>query len=313
MRQEFSGEVSLLSNWYNISPMKERFEGVRKELFGRLAGPAAEYLLSERLLPFYRQLYEGNIEQSTLDFLHAKHEKGYTTFVYANHTSHIDSIALSFVAEPICQRLQLSSLLAPGAVSMEGAQGKAIKEFFSKAATLLDNHHIEYVPVARPKDREKYGIEFDNKRQLNLMLHARTNNRGIAMTPEGTVTGGRLNPLTNSIYGLQEPDKETMRLISLIAKYNKVVFLPVGIVGSQTIFSADGLFPTPELLRELFKYESRMNNVHQLAQLNVGVPFTTDDLVEVNIDTQNSQELTTYLMEKLVDLTPPKFHGAYAK
>lgn len=89
---------------------------------------------------------------------------------------------------------------------------------------------------------------------------------------------------------------------------NGTVLIPVGLHGGFRVFPGESLMPTLEgTLGVLFS--------RKMVDIKIGVPVTSDEVLNSigeNSRQRSPEEITTFLMRRVVELLPPNARGVYA-
>lgn len=175
----------------------------------------------------------------------------YALFIASNHQSHADILPYIMLAEELTkeindnnQSFKLKGFNMIIAVSLTtGHQNKDLKDYYKIIKELSSEKGIEFIPIVRPKDKEKYGIsDVLNFKNLRKAYNSYKDNYVLIEFPEGTVMGGRVNLDTGIPYGVQKTNDSNM-IDYCISKYSKkgINFgvLPVAIDGTYKIYPPD--------------------------------------------------------------------------
>lgn len=171
--------------------------------------------------------------------------------IVSNHQSLIDGIAITQIVDQINQRLEpnkIKGFYLPYAISVAtGDQNKIVAQYFSEIENRCQQKNLFLIPVVRKKDRERYNLDknsslyLNSQKSLRKILNLAKDNYGLAIFPEGSVQGGRIDKL-GRFFGLFPSDVDNA-IDSLIPHFIKTetdfCVLPVGINGSCRLFSPD--------------------------------------------------------------------------
>jgi hypothetical protein len=304
-------------------PVKKDLKYYAKDTaLGLIAWPLATLLIRERNMPVLESMISINMSDGVKFRLDELLKEGYAPFTYSDHISHADGFAKYFALNPIVEGYGFDGIRVPVAKSMEKEQGLAIRIFHKRVKRLLANHLYNMLGVIRPVDRIRYGMEGTSKEEIELIVHARDDNMINDFFPEGKLQGGRRRDKDKKgdkkgdYYGLQPIDHETQGFISLIARYHKkigkkTVYIPMFIKGTNNIFTPDGGFLTKRFIKEFFLRQNPNHGRPPLAEVEFGMPFTSDDLERDGVDIRNREQLTNYLMNRLSSMMPENMRGAY--
>lgn len=177
--------------------------------------------------------------------------------IIAPHKSHGDIAPAVHIMEEFIEKSEglIEEFSMPVAASMAGGQqGNIIKTLHDEGlAPNMNPRKIDAFPVVTDNDIKKRGLK-QNKMTNGLAVVRRLgkDSNGFFIFIEGTVQGGRKNPETGAINGLQEPDSMLEQMIGYSRKVSQpLVFVMAGISNSHKLFSADGKFFTPEWVRAM--------------------------------------------------------------
>ncbi|MDE2589961.1 MAG: hypothetical protein KGL95_09900, partial [Patescibacteria group bacterium] len=123
--------------------------------------------------------------------------------------------------------------------------------------------------------------------------------------PEGTVKSSRRDEQGNK-FGMQKPPKEfetAMRL--LLRSGREIVFLPVGISGSDSILGPDSRKPSAKALRRLATPPPLLR---PMAKVTVGEPFVLSRETK-----PKDTDVRDYIMQRIAPLVPEEIRGAYRR
>jgi len=195
--------------------------------------------------------FELNFDPKNLDLFTKAINHGAVPIIISNHQSLIDGVAITKVIEKVISQVnseKLNGFYLPYAVSINtGDQDPFVTQCFTSLAEKCREKQVFLIPVVRKKDKEKYGIDEHNplyinsQKSLKKIISLTEDKYGLAIFPEGTTQGGRLNKL-GRFFGLSSADPENA-VDYLIPKFIKkdidFCVLPIGINGSCNLFSPD--------------------------------------------------------------------------
>ncbi len=239
----------------------------------------------------------------------------YVPVIYANHQSHADGVVLTLLIERIRKNLpsgRLNGFLCPVAASMaSGDQNDRVQGGTFLFEPFFNMIGFIYVPIIREDDRRKYGMAGSNQEAIEKLIYAPRDKYGLAVFPEGTVQGGRLQD-DGKIYGMQKVEGGGI-LLRCVRFWQdqgkKIALLPVGIVNSYKTFDPDN-YDVPESLLSMLSGESK---AEQMVDAVVGDPLTVEQInkdLGTEIDPK-SQEHADFLMKKIAALLPEEARGYY--
>lgn len=232
-----------------------------------------------------------------------------------NHISHSDIIVGIKLAKEIGFRFsdRINNFYIPIAKSLvESKQGHIAQLFYSEGTLpLLTQQNIEPLPLVTENDQKKRLMKpsfNDTKRLHNAAWEKKSAFLDLA---EGSIEGGR--------YDISGNPKGTQKVTNSFLPYifqkaheagKKVIVLPVGISGTNSMISAESLFLTwssaGALLENwVFKRSPR------LATVTVGRPYEYSPNSSGIPLTRNSQQVNDGVMKNLVQLIPPAERGYY--
>lgn len=230
---------------------------------------------------------------------------GATPIIVSNHQSLIDGIAITKVVDQINQRVDQSKFngfYLPYAVSLAtGDQNPELVEYFSRIKDRCNQRNLFLIPVVRKKDCEKYGIDkksstyIDSHKSLKKILSLNIDKYGLAIFPEGTTQGGRLNQL-GKFFGIF-PSDPSNAIDSLIPRFinseTDFCILPIGINGSCRLFSPDNY---------------KLNLINSKIEVNVG------DLMEPRSFKSDPRSSSNIILKNIAaNLLQPEYIGVNFK
>jgi len=175
----------------------------------------------------------------------------YALIIGSNHQSHADIIPYIMIADELTkeindndQSFKLNGFNMIIAVSLTtGHQNKELKNYYKIIKELCSEKGIEFIPIVRPKDKEKYGIsDVLNFKNLRKACSGYKDNYALIEFPEGTLKGGRINPDTGLHYGPQKPNESNMTDYCVGRYLKKGInfgVLPITIDGTYNIYPPD--------------------------------------------------------------------------
>lgn len=256
------------------------------EAIERIAGttPAKKVMrkVSGYLIEKGESLFEYNGLQESIEATRPYLERGHKLVILSSHKSHGEIAPAVHIMEEFMRQNPdlLDEFVLPIAASMGGGQqGQIIKTLHDEA--LVPNmlpRHIRPVPVITDNDVRKRGmIRNPVANGLAIVKPLRREGTGFFIFIEGSVQGGRKNPDTGDIYGLQQPDSMLEQLLDYSKKRNfPMVFLMAGMTKTHTLFSADGKFFTPEWAQAMVT--NKLNPDVTYASINMSGPIPSESL-----------------------------------
>lgn len=196
--------------------------------------------------------------------------------VATNHCSHSDVLVGIRLVDAVRSRFpQIGNLYIPVAASLvRGTQGPIGQLFYSDGTLpLLDQHNITPLALVTENDQGKRNL----KPQLSELkkLHnaiAEENSAFVDLT-EGSVESGRYDCLGHE-RGIQEVTNTFLPYLVRQARKidKKVVVLPAGISGTNSVMSAESLFFTWYSIGAMMQ-DWLFNRSLTLARATVGLPY----------------------------------------
>lgn len=171
--------------------------------------------------------------------------------------------------------------------------------------------HLNMLGVVRSSDysdqRYKNSItpKLESESSDNSDLYGQKTRQGgcISFIPfEATLKSGRINPETNTIYGMQEINSNPL-LVSAIKQ--RALIIPCGIDGSYKIVD-----PVEHKLSDSFKEAVFVRSPQKIVTLKVGQPI---DLSFPEYNNAKTRDLYHHITFKVAELMPPSARGEYGK
>lgn len=246
----------------------------------------------------------------------AAKKRGDIIVALSNHQGHTDAFtaalaintlrAISNPEDPLSQKFAI--IIASTIES--GKQGRMIQRGFEVTRdNLFAPNNIGTIPYTRKKDMEKYEIP-SNIREYTAALNAAiAEGTDLFVFPEASVQGGRTNPKTGKIYGIQPFLEETVvtSLINRARRHGRgITLVPIGSHGPFHLLNPDTNQPGKEgwlAVAGLGKPD--------LIQVRFGMPFTGEDLKR-KIPNLEPSAVNDFVIYQFMQLTPQEAHGAYA-
>jgi 1-acyl-sn-glycerol-3-phosphate acyltransferase len=240
-----------------------------------------------------------------------------------NHKSDADILAADMVAAYIVQiaaeekiipeNRKTKGYVEPFALSLEtGGQGEMSTDY-EDSKPLLKKLNVEPIPTPTPNDKKSERVtpeqikEWETKAMLRMGLAVIKRHKSIIIAPEASVQGGRINPETNQIYGMQPFVPEalcgTLQLAARPTGY--ATLLLVGVSDGEKVQNPQNNKITPLATKVGLglRFDSIMT-VHIGAMLG----FTSEQLK--NID---DAELNLTAGKGIAKLLKPEEQGVYAE
>lgn len=235
----------------------------------------SDYLLEQGMDLYNYKGLEESISESRNYLLN-----GYHLVLLSSHKSHAGEMpAAAHIMGKFMDRNPdlLESFSFPYAASMEsGQQGKLIKLLHDEAMIpTLTPRKINPFPVVTDNDVKKRGMQKrPMKDGMAIMKSLKNPKNGLFAFIEGSIEGGRRNPMIGEINGLQMYDSFLENILE-ISKRREIpmVFVMAGISRSHTLFSAEGKFVTPEWIKAMAEKKVRPHKTYAEASLSSPVPI----------------------------------------
>lgn len=295
-KEGFVGDVS--------QKLHDRSMDAVERIAGTTPAKKAMRKVSGYLIERGEGLFEYNGLAESIEATRPYLEKGYKLVILSSHKSHGEIAPAVHIMEEFMRKNPdlLDEFVLPIAASMGGGQqGQIIKTLHDEA--LVPNmlpRRIRPVSVVTDNDVKKRGMERNKvSNGLAIIKPLKREGTGFFIFIEGSVQGGRTNPETKDIYGLQEADSMLEQLLEYSQKRNfPLVFVMAGMSRTHKLFSADGKFFTPEWAQAMVA--NKFNPDATFATVNMGGPTTTDMLNLNNIPQAGENlmfSLASYLPE----------------
>lgn len=188
---------------------------------------------------FFDQSIKDEIKQRYLN------SEDFALILGSNHQSHADIFPYILIADQLSKEVdEIKGFNMIIAVSLTtGQQNQDLKDYYKIINEMCLQKNINFIPIVRPKDVEKYGVsDLINIPNLKKVMRSHKNQHVLIEFPEGTVQGGRLNLDTNLPFGVQKTNDSNV-IDYCVAKYlrKEIDFgvLPVAIDGTYKIYPPD--------------------------------------------------------------------------
>lgn len=250
--------------------------------------------------------------------------QGMVPLVVAGHFAHVDAVVISdlcFTLQELASEAGLQENLRGFAMTLarsvpEGHQSVFMQSIYSRMEEYARARNVEFIPVTRERDQERYGMRGSLNEKRPLVSKFRQKGIGGVMFAGGSVQPGRHpNGNHDEIYGLQEvEDTDLPSLFDLMERsgrhiVQKPYILPVGIDGTYRLQNSDSLFPTLEGVVSLYDIPSYLLGLVGFqrvnVEINVGMPMTDE------IWRERPQDLNSLVMQRVARLLPPHTRGFY--
>lgn len=246
-----------------------------------------------------------NFDSKNINFFINAINCGATPIIVSNHQSLIDGIAIAKVVDQINNRVnsdKINGFYLPYAVSITtGDQNLEVVKYFSNIENRCRQRNLFLIPVIRKKDKEKYNIDeksplyINSQKSLRKILSLTKDKYGLAIFPEGTTQGGRIDHL-GKFFGLFPSDVDSA-IDSLIPHFIKsetdFCVLPIGINGSCRLFSPD---------------------TYQIQPINSKIEINIGDIMEPRSFKDNPKSSSNIVLKNIAtNLLQPEYVGANFK
>jgi len=240
--------------------------------------------------------------------------------IVQNHTSNADILAGDLLANRITQRAnsvvpeekKRKGFIEPFALSLpEGGQGE-MSMFYNDVQPLIKRLRVEPVPTPTLNDilkgriTDQQFLEYHRESTRRMREAAIEERKGIVLPAEATVQGGRVNPDTGEIFGMQifipGAIRQALRIVTIENDYG--ILIPVGVSGGYKVLdSQTNRITTPATLVGLGWSKEAIMTVH------VGEPivYKKSDIRGLRSDSLDFQIGTT-----IAQMLEPHERGAYS-
>lgn len=176
--------------------------------------------------------------------------------IVQNHTSNADILAVNLLANRITQRVnkvvpeekKMGGFIEPFALSLpEKSQGEMSK-FYAEVLPLIRRLRVETDPTPtlndvlhrRIKTYEQY-VDSHNGSMRRMKEATAEERKGIVLPAEATVQGGRINPDTEDIYGMQvfTPGAIRQALRNVTQENDYGILIPVGVSAGYKVLDSE--------------------------------------------------------------------------
>lgn len=255
--------------------------------------------------------------------------------IVVGHFSHLDHIVVS----DFCRKLMslsesaglkgnLTGFVETLASSvLGGQQSKFLEAAYSKMVAYAKERGLEFVPVTRDADVERYNMSKTLSELRPLVSRLRQKGMGALIPPGGSVQPGRhpKGASGDQIYGLQEiTDTSILDLYDIMKSSGKrsdppqqPYFLPLAINRTYRVLSSDSLLPTPEGAISLYDLPSRILSYFGFQRMMIyitpGMPLTEEDM-QNNLGStwrDHPKESVDFIMAQVAKELPPNARGYY--
>lgn len=233
---------------------KNAGEGLAKTILHNVPPETESWILKrgiEKILLTTRYEYPPNFWETIEEYASIS---GFV--IVQNHTSNADILAGNLLANRITQRVnkvvpeekKMGGFIEPFALSLpENGQGE-MSRFYSEVLPLINRLRVETDPTPTLNDilsgrirTYKQFVNAHNESTRRMREAAIEERKGIVLPAEATVQGGRINPETGEIFGMQvftpRAIRQALRTVT-IANDNGIL-IPVGISAGYKVLNSE--------------------------------------------------------------------------
>lgn len=231
---------------------------------------------------------------------------GHNVALVTNHQSYFEIETIRYFCQQLNQTSEtpIPSLLFYSAPAVQSN----IEPLLKLRQPVYQQSGLNLLPIIRDVDRtNKYQDSITPQMSLqtrqSLRFYCETVKKGgcLIISPfESTLQGGRINPMTGQIHGLQ-PNKED-GLLNLIKK--NVFLLPCGIDGSYKVIDPDTHRPSHDFLKSLSHSQPSEKSV----TFKIGHLIDPQDPALAGL---SSAEIAHQVVLEVAKLISPSAQGAY--
>jgi hypothetical protein len=229
-------------------------EGLAKNILHHVPSETESWLLKrgiEKVLLATRYEYPPNFWETVEEYASSS---GFV--IVQNHTSNADILAGDLLANRITQRVnkvvpeakKMGGFIEPFASSLpENGQGEMSK-FYLEVLPLINRLRVETDPTptlndilsGRIKTYKKF-TDTHNKSTRRMREAAIEERKGIVLPAEATVQGGRINPATGEIFGMQvftpKAIRQALRTVTITNENG--ILIPIGISAGYKVLNSE--------------------------------------------------------------------------
>lgn len=176
--------------------------------------------------------------------------ENYALVIVGNHQSHADIFGHMQLAKEMLKevndnnqnfKLEFDMIIALSLTT--GHQDSRLKEYFDEVKEMCKECKIGFLPIVRPKDKEKYGLStIVNFALFKKAFNSYKDKTALIEFPEGTVKAGRINLQTGQHFGVQKIGDSNITDYCVEKYLKKGInfnILPVATDGSYNIYPPD--------------------------------------------------------------------------
>lgn len=261
--------------------------------------------------------------------------QGMVPEIVVGHFSHLDHVVISHFCQSLLDLAtsqglgnNLNGFVETLALSVpQGQQSKFMQRMYSKMEEYANARGVEFIPITRNVDMERYGMPKVVSEARPLVTKLRQKGVGLLVSPGGSVQPGRhpKGASRDQIFGLQEiKDESILSSFDLMERSGKrfdqqPYFLPVAVNRTYKVFNPDNLLPTPEGLISLYDKLSWFFSLVGFKRIEITItpanPQTTEDLKSRfgSEWRKYPKEVTDFLMTEVARNLSPNARGYYGK
>jgi len=228
----------------------------------------------------------------------------------ANHASTYDAEALALVNDATKEATNAQETLLPMAKSqITGDQGFWNFVQYKSTRKLLNKHHIRPIPTTTARDQGSRNMDANPKEYASNMKNGTKNGTPIAVLPEASVEGGRINPDTGKLNGMIAFDPNVLRMNYLLARRQGRVLAiePVSITNSNIVLDPNTKFPQRKALLAGFHH----GDPH-IVSIYIGAPIRSDRELAPYIKDHNWKGASDFIAREIARHLPKDQRGVYA-
>lgn len=237
-------------------------------------------------------------------------ENGCLIAFEANHISNYDAEALALVNHATMAGSNSPETTLPMAKSQfTGDQGFWNYVVYKASKPLLAKYHIKPIPTTTFNDINSRNIDANPQEHAANMRNGTKSSTTIAVLPEASVFGGKINPKTGKLNGMQTIDPKGLRMSYLLAKRQGKPFavIPVSIRGSNEVLNPDTKRPNKRALLAGLHY----GDPH-IVDVYIGAPLRSDKELAPYIEQHDWEGATNFVGKKIAKHLNEEQRGVYA-
>ncbi len=232
-------------------------------------------------------------------------------FAYeANHASTYDAEILALVNDATREGTNAQETLLPMAKSQfTGDQGFWSFVMYKATRNLLRKRHLRPVATVTENDANHRMLNANSEEYATKMSGGIKNGTtAIAVLPEKSVEGGRINPKTGQLNGMIRFDPKVLRLNYLLAKQNHrpLAIEPVSIRDSYKVLNPETKLPGSQALLAGLHY----GNPH-IITVYVSAPIRSDRELAPFIANRDWKGASDFVAREIAKHLSPEQRGVY--